>query len=370
MKHTITQDAFDLLALSLVPGLGTRRTHALLSRLGFPSEILKLSQRQLRGLGLPTESQYAISTGQCRREAEEAVARIRRAGGWILGYFDSDYPPRLKQIFDPPLTLYGIGSKTDLLQHCVSIVGTRKPSCYGTQIATRMARELAELGLIIVSGMARGIDSRAHRGALEARGRTIAVLGTGADVPYPRENRKLYRQIIENGCVISEFPPGTHPAPQNFPIRNRIISGLSFGVLIPEAAEFSGSLITARLSLEQDRDVWAVPGNITNPGSYGPNFLIRQGAKPILSVQDVLEELPLETLNQMRADAPGAPERNPLEPEEMAVLQAIAESDSVHFDQLLCQTDQTAGRLNYVLMNLEMKGAVEVLPGRRYVRRL
>ncbi|UCF37599.1 MAG: DNA-protecting protein DprA, partial [Acidobacteriota bacterium] len=242
------------------------------------------------------------------------------------------------------------------------------------QVSFILAKELSGMGLTIVSGLARGVDTQAHRGAVEGSGQTVAVLGTGIDVVYPRENRKLFESILKSGVIISEFPLGTYAAPQNFPIRNRIISGLSLGTLIPEAAEFSGSLITARLTLEQNRELWAVPGNITNSGSYGPNYLIKQGAKPVICARDVLDELPVEVLEKLHEELGNdeVPDRedSELTPEKKRLLRLIPVDDSIHFDQLLSKGSQTAAALNMHLLDLEMEGRIKQIPGRHFVRLL
>src|SRR5690606_31449205 len=208
---------------------------------------------------------------------------------------------------------------------------------------------------------------------VEAGGATVAVLGSGVDVVYPRENGKLYRSIVRQGCVLSEFPLGTYPAPQNFPVRNRIISGLSRGTLIPEAAQFSGSLITARLTLEQNRELWAVPGNITSPASYGPNQLIKQGAKPILSAQDILEELPPYLLKELLPESEekrlASGVSTTVSAKEESLLNLLGADRAVHFDILLQQGEMSLSELSSLLLNLEMKGLIEHLPGRRYSRK-
>src|SRR5208282_3709008 len=211
------------------------------------------------------------------RDAEREAEAISKAECQLVAYDSEDYPPLLKEIPDAPLLLYVRGDVKVLSQFAVAMVGTRRPSAYGSSVAHRLAHDLAQRQLVVVSGLARGVDSAAHRGALEAQGKTVAVLGSGINVIYPRENKSLAEEVAKSGAVISEFPLGTGPTPENFPIRNRIISGLSLGVVIVEAAEYSGSLITARLALEQNREVFAVPGNITSAQSFGPNHLIKQG---------------------------------------------------------------------------------------------
>ena len=209
------------------------------------------------------------------------------------------YPRPLKEIFDPPILLYARGRVELLSGHNLAVVGSRRPSPYGMSVAQKLGRELVQTGLVVVSGMARGVDSLAHRGALDAGGNTIAVLGCGVDVVYPRENEKLAQRIVERGLIVSEFRLGSTAFPQNFPIRNRIISGVSLGVIVVEGAQYSGSLITARLALDQGREVFAVPGNIVSKQSWGPNLLIKQGAKLVQEPTDVLEDLPLEVRREL-----------------------------------------------------------------------
>ena len=227
--------------------------------------------------------------------------RGERAGGGpqaglrLLNWEETEYPQRLLEIYDPPPLLYVRGDVQVLRRHSISMVGTRRPTPYGNQIAERLARDLAERGLVIVSGLARGIDSSAHRGACAAsRGATIGVLGCGIDVIYPKENRKLFAEVEKRGAIVSEFPLGTHPAPENFPVRNRIVAGMALGVIVVQGAQYSGSLITSRLAMEFGREVFGVPGNITEAASFAPNQLIKQGAKLVTGWEDVVEELPTE----------------------------------------------------------------------------
>jgi DNA processing protein len=309
--------------------------------------------------------------------AETELGKVHKLGGTVLSVYDEDYPKQLSQIFDPPAALYCLGERSILQTPCIALVGSRRCSPYGREVSQKLSRELAGLGLTVVSGLARGVDSHAHRGALDASGRTIAVLGCGVDVIYPKENRSLYKKVRERGCIVSEFPCGAFPAPQNFPIRNRVISGLSIGTIIAEASEYSGSLITARLTLEQNRELWAVPGNITRPGSYGPNYLIKQGAQPLLDIQDVLEQLPLDVLSLLKERVPviGSTEgkegsKANLNKVEAQVLKAIPVDESVHFERLLEQTDLEVGELAEALLNLEMEELVRQLPGRKVCRKL
>ena len=365
------EEVFHLLALTLVPGLGTSRLHQLIRRYDSPREAFQRSPGELvRHFSLPQQSRAFIANGGVLRAAEATLKETRAERIQVLSYFDDQYPQLLKEIFEPPLILYCLGKVETLSHPSIALVGSRRCSVYGKEVSRKLARDLASAGVGIVSGLARGIDSQAHLGALEAQGLTITVLGSGVDVVYPRENRRLYGRIREQGCIISEFPCGTFPAPQNFPIRNRIISGLCYGTLITEASEFSGSLITARLSLEQNREVLAVPGNITSPGSYGPNYLIKQGAKPVLCAQDVLEELPHYVLEFLTPKKGGGKEE-PAEcrkPEQEKLLKLLAADASVHLDQLLEISKLGQAELNRALLELEMEGLIRRLPGCRFSR--
>ncbi len=362
------QSTYDLLALTLVPGLGAARLRNLLAATRDPGELLAAPRARLRALGLTTEEQYYLVGGYARKDADAVCARVERLGVTILSPFETDYPEPLRQIYDPPHILYVRGQAAVLNQPAVAVVGSRRCSVYGREVAYAFSRDLARLGLTIVSGMALGIDSQAHLGALAGGGTTVAVLGSGVDVVYPRSHQRLYERIVENGCVVSEFRPGTWAAAQNFPIRNRIISGLSVGTVIPEASEFSGSLITARLTLEQNRELWAVPGNVTSAGSYGPNHLIRQGAKPVTCAQDILEDLPMPVLSRLSASCQGGEVLAPAAGRERQVLECLSSERATHFDQILMQTGLNVTDLSSVLVSLEAAGRVRAYPGRRYSR--
>jgi len=239
-------------------------------------------------------------------------------------------------------------------------------------MAQGLACDLAGRGIAIVSGLARGIDAAAHRGSLEAKGPTLAVLGSGIDVVYPREHRPLYQQIAECGLILSEFSPGTSPAPQNFPVRNRIISGLALGAVIVEASEYSGSLITARLAMEQNREVFAVPGNLTSPQSFGPNYLIKQGAKLVQVWRDIVEELPAELRHAILAREDTRPRREPgldlLSAEESRILEMLAYDQATQFDRILQRSGMTVSGLSELLLNLEMAGRIRQVPGNLFIR--
>jgi DNA processing protein len=255
---------------------------------------------------------------------------------------------------------------------CVSIVGTRRPTLYGTQMAERMGRELAARGVVILSGMARGIDAIGHQGALAVNGRAVGVLGTGIDICYPKENKKLYEKVLERGALLSEFPLGTHPAPENFPVRNRIVAGMPLAVVIVEGAQYSGSLITARLAMEFGREVCGVPGNATQLVSFAPNQLIKQGAKLVTNGDDVIEELstPIRAM-LMHAEKPEAEQRNllaaaALNSSEKKLYEMLNSDEPLPIDDIVEQSGLNSSDVLATLFNLEMKGIVRQMPGKQF----
>lgn len=368
----VDEENFALLALSLTRGIGVVNCLKALSEVESATELLKLRSGSLRRMRLQGRAIASIVSGDSERRAEEAAEAARRKGVDIIGLKDARYPGLLKEIFDPPLVLYVAGNPAVLEEPLVSVVGARRCSVYGEQVTLFMAREFASMGICVTSGMARGIDSKAHLGALEGKGHTVAVLGTGVDVPYPRENRKLYSRILDAGCIVSEFPLGTFPAPQNFPVRNRIISGLSWGTLITEAAEFSGSLITARLALEQNRELWAVPGNITCKTSYGPNYLIKQGAVPLLSPAEIIDNLPVHVLRRLGTEEkPKEPERrreDAVSGDDLEVYGLLFSDRASDVDELVAKTGFSWPRLSEVLLRLETRGLIKRVFGNRYCK--
>ena len=369
------------LALTRVEGLGARGAHQLVQHFGSPQAVYMASLTELEACGLPARTAQAIFAQAGQHEASKEKEAAGKAGARLVTYADDDYPPLLKQIPDPPLVLYLRGDVKILAQHAVAIVGTRKPTAYGQSVAHRLAGDLAQRHLAVVSGLARGIDSAAHRGALEVHGTTLAVLGSGIDVIYPREHTKLFEKIIQTGAVVSEFPMGTSPAPENFPIRNRIISGLALGVVVVEAAEYSGSLITARLATEQNREVFAVPGNITSAQSFGPNHLIKQGAKLVDQWLDVVEELPAEVRLQLLPGAEASDEQpapigtaslfdQSLTPDQKAVFDVLRADESLFVDAIVSASELSQPRVLAALLELEMSGLIRQLPGKNFIRKL
>jgi DNA processing protein len=389
---TLTQDALSTatppldeerlawLALVLAPGLGPKRILDAVKQLEAVSQIFTLPLTALEGLRFPAEAAQFIFDGKARQAATEEWARVAAQGATVLTYGCPEYPERLKEIYDPPPVLWVRGPATLLSWPSIAVVGTRHPSPYGSGMAEILSRDLALRRLLIVSGMARGIDSCAHRGALGARMPTVAVWGTGIDVVYPKENKKLAEEILASGgAIVSELPMGTFPAPQNFPRRNRILSGLSVAVLVVEAAENSGTRVTARCAADQNRDIFAVPGNVTNKGSWTPNTLIKQGAKLVATWEDVWEDLPSQVRLELEAEAPAESKSETtasllpdpvLRPEEAIVLEVLHTDESLQIDEILelVETQLTSSEVFTALFELEITGRVRGLPGKNYVR--
>jgi len=362
------------LALTLTPGVAARLTGRLLREFGTPEAVFRASLTALEACNLPAPAAQAIFKKQTFWRAEKEVDAIRRIGCRVLNCNEPDYPQSLLQIYDPPALLYVRGDASILNAPSISIVGTRRPTVYGTQVAERMGRELAKRGLVIVSGLARGVDALAHSGTTAVGGRAIGVLGTGIDVCYPKENKKLFEKVLEKGAIISELPTGSHPAPENFPVRNRIIAGMPLGVLIVEGKQYSGSLITARLAMEFGREVFGVPGNVTQEMSFAPNQLIKQGAKLVTSAEDVIEELPTPIRAVLvQAEALGTEQRNLLAGDglnqiETRIYQLLSAEDSRHIDDLVETTGLNSSEVLATLFDLEMKGIIRQLPGKRFTK--
>jgi DNA processing protein len=286
------EEELHWLALRLVPGLGARKAGQLVERFRTPQAIFRASRSELEGVGIAGGVAQSIASGCSFEDAVLQQQKMLETAVSLVALSDPRYPAKLREIFDPPVALFVRGRVELLGSLMLAVVGTRRPTPYGLAVTERLSADLVRAGLTIVSGMARGIDTAAHKGALSAGGDTVAVLGCGVDVVYPSENRRLVTDLAEKGLVVSEFPMGAPAYPQNFPIRNRIISGMSVGVVVVEGAEYSGSSITARLAMDQGRDVFAIPGNITSKLSWGPNLLIKQGAKLVQEWNDVVAELP------------------------------------------------------------------------------
>jgi DNA processing protein len=362
----------NAIELTLLPGVGCLTQNRIWKALPDISALFSMSEKALESHGISPEAYPLLRSRGYRAVAAEIYDWGIREGCQFLVRGYSGYPRLLEEIFDPPLVLYARGHLAALENPCVAIVGTRRPTLYGLQMAQGIASDLGGRGISVVSGLARGIDAAAHRGCLEGNGKTIAVLGCGIDIIYPREHRQLTKKVLEKGLLLSEFTPGTSPAPQNFPVRNRIISGLALGTLIVEASEYSGSLITARLAMEQNREVFALPGNLTSPQSFGPNFLIKQGAKLVQSWRDVVEELPVDLRREIliREDArpPQKSELGLLSREEQSLLELLKLDEATQFDKVYCSSGLGIPQLSDLLLNLEMRGWIRQLPGNLYVR--
>ncbi|MCI0489407.1 MAG: DNA-processing protein DprA [Blastocatellia bacterium] len=368
----------DWVALSFVTGVGSRTAASLIDRFGSPSECFEASGAELESAGLGREAIDSLKSAEPKEAAEREIEGLARLGGQALALGDEGYPSLLRETYDPPIVLYAKGDVSRAFdQPAVAIVGSRWCSTYGRNVAGMLGRDLGERGVTIVSGLARGIDSAAHRGALEGNGLTVAVMGTGLDAVYPKENRKLAEQIVERGALITEFPLGTPPVSQNFPFRNRVISGLSLGVLVVEGAERSGSLITARMAYEQGRDVYAVPGNITSSKSFGPNYLIKDGAKLVQTWRDVVEEFPAELKAKILSAEHQEARIEQLSMDEVALsdaerklLSLIKADEAIHIDQLISVSKLSIGELMDALLKLEMLDRIKQLPGKSFVRKL
>jgi len=376
----LDEDRLAWLGLALCPGLGPKRILDAMRELEAPNLIFTLPLTSLEGLRFPAQAAQFIFDGKARQAAEEEWARVAAQGATVVTFGCPEYPERLKEIYDPPPVLWVRGAARLLSRPAIAVVGTRHPTPYGSGMAEMLARDLAVRRLLIVSGMARGIDSCAHRGALAARMPTVAVWGTGIDVIYPKENKKLAEEILSTGgAIVSEVPMGTFPAPQNFPRRNRILSGLSVAVLVVEAAENSGTRVTARCAEEQNRDLYAVPGNVTSKGSWTPNTLIKQGAKLVATWEDVWEDLPSQVRLELEAEAPVESKSETtasllpdpvLRPQEAMVLEVLRCDQSLQLDEILdlLETQLTSSEVFTALFELEITGRIRSLPGKNYVR--
>lgn len=375
----------DWVELNMTPGIGPRAAAKLLERFGSAEAVYKATRTELEHLRLPPETVATIIARDLRSRAESEIQAVKVLGGDILLLDDGVYPSSLREIYDPPIVLYVKGAWSDCLnQPCIGVVGSRRCSTYGQNSAIMLARDLAQRGVTVVSGLARGIDAAAHRGALDGGGRTVAVLGTGIDEVYPREHKQLAADVLDRGgALVSQFPLGTPPVSENFPYRNRIISGLSLGVVVVEAAENSGSLITARLAMEQNREVFAIPGNITSRNSFGTNYLIKgAGAKLVQQWQDIATELPPQIAATLLPPPLGEKKKETtvadrlslvpegLSPQETSVFKLLTPDSPAHVDWLFDKSKLPISELTAVLLSLEIRDVVRALPGRCFVRKL
>ncbi|MDO8532324.1 MAG: DNA-processing protein DprA [Dehalococcoidia bacterium] len=353
------------IAFSRIPGIG--RARYVLMEGGFRSlaDAWRASAAELRACGMDERSVEAIVAVRPGISPDAEMERLARSDVKALTWHDAAYPARLKEIYDPPPVLYVRGELTSADEWAISVVGTRRATAYGREVAERLAGDLARNGITVVSGLARGIDHVAHRAALEAGGRTIAVQACGLDMVYPAEHLGLAQQIAGQGALISDYPLGTRPRPEFFPRRNRIMSGVSLGVLVVEAPEGSGALITTSLAMEQNREVFAVPGSVLTPSSKGPHRLIQDGAKLVTSVEDILEELNLQASTR-----PVQMEMRELLPanDDEAELLRILGAGPAHIDDIVRQARRPTASVSSVLAMMEIKGLVKQLGGMNYVR--
>jgi DNA processing protein len=356
------------LALREIPGVGLVLFQRLLDRFGNPTAVFQAREKELLAVrGLTPDIAKDILAFRDWDRLEAQLARLEALGALMLTREDPDFPALLREIPYRPAFLFIKGGLTPGDSRAVAVVGTRTPSYYGQKAGRRLGEALAARGVTVVSGLARGIDTAAHLGALENGGRTLAVLGCGLDVVYPPENRELYEKIPEAGALISEFPPGTRPEAKNFPVRNRLISGLSLGVVVVEAGERSGTAITVRYALDQGREVFAVPGPIDSPTSVGPHRLIQQGAKLVMGVEDILAELPgfgpgplfAAPAGVAEAPRPALPGGDPL----LSLLGAAP----VQLEELVATSRLPASEVLSRLTLLELQGLIRELPGKCYV---
>lgn len=357
-------------ALNLVLSEKLKLAKKVVDRFPLLAEAFQAPKRELFDLGLKEEEVEKISSSRILDQAAREIERLEKKKYSLLTLDDKGYPDALREIFDPPFVLYCAGRVEVLNEPGVSIVGAREHSPYGKAVAEKLAFDLASRGIVIMSGLARGIDSIAHWGALQG-GKTIAVLGSGLENIYPRENRSLFQKIMEKGAVISEFPLDSPPLGSHFPVRNRIISGLCLALVVVEASRKSGSLITAHLALEQNREVMAVPGNVTSELSQGTNWLIKSGAKPVSSWEDVAEELPSplkERLLSQKEELKVEPQE--LSAEEKKIFECLQADTLTHIDELVEKTEFSVSELLTLLLHLELKSLILQSPGKYFQRRI
>lgn len=356
------------LALKHVKGLGCVNFKRIVDYLGDPRRAFGASHGELAQIpGLENQVIEGLLNFSDWEQVKIEMSCLAEAGVKIIPYNDGNYPARLRAIPDPPPLLYMKGDLGEGMDRALAVVGSRSASEYGLKVTRRLCHGLASLGFVLVSGMARGIDGEAHEAALDAGGRTVAVLGSGVDVAYPWEHKGMYEKIIAHGAVLSEHPLGTPPLPQHFPVRNRLISGLSLGVIVVEATEKSGSLITANWAIEQGREVFAVPGQAGSSLSRGTHQLIRQGAKLVEEVPDILEEIAPQLLGQARAveRAPSPSLPPDVQPETKKIFELVQKSP-LQIDDVIQSSGLSPAKVSEVLLDLEIKGYLRQLPGKRF----
>ena len=357
---------YYLLVLLSVPGLGPYRIRKLVGHFGTPQKVLKSNMGNLCSVeGIDKKMAEQILSNRNSKFAERQLHLCKKYNVKVIDYWDELYPDLLKKIYDPPVLLFVRGILPWI--PCIAVVGTRRPSQYGMWVGGRLGEDLVKRGAVVVSGMARGVDTHAHRGALKASGKTIAVLGSGVDVVYPPENGLIYKNIINSGAVISEFPMGTEPSGGHFPRRNRIISGLSLGTVVVEAGERSGALITAYMALEQGRDVFAVPGPIKGENSKGPHRLLKEGAKLVESVDDIVSEI-----RELQVQSPFKKETKQSVTDTFTQgekrIWDVLSDDPLHIDQIATKLAVSTSEALATLLSLELKNCVKQLTGMRFIR--
>lgn len=362
----MTEEQEAILRLSSIPGIGSSRLRSLISRFKSASGIFGTTLNELMAAGIDRTTAEYIRNSDGGDFAEIQLKKMKKCEAKLITYWDKEYPEQLKQIYDPPAFLFVRGKLKAEDKYSIAVVGTRQPSEYGKIVTEKLASELARKGITIVSGMAYGIDTLAHHYALKSGSRTIAVLGSGVDVIYPEANKKLSRSIIAQGAIVSEFPMGTAPDWMNFPRRNRIICGMSLGTVVIEAGKKSGALITATLALEQNREVFAVPGNIDNPKSIGTNELIKQGAKLVASADDVLEELKPQLRQFIEREKNNVQALN-LTDEEVKFLNYLSHEPK-HIDKIALEAGRSTAEVLSILLSLELKDIIKQLAGKMFVR--
>ncbi len=365
----LSNEKYFWLCLKMIKGVGNNVFLSLINRFGSPKKVFNANIDELLDTGIRKELAYRIIKKEFLLDPDKEVRKLQVFGARLITFNDEEYPPLLKEIDYPPMILYAKGKPLPKDQFFISIVGSRNASSYGLRVAEDFSYKLAKIGIGIVSGMARGIDSFAHKGALKAKGYTIAVLGTGIDIIYPKDNKNIFESIEKNGTIITEFPLGMHPEAKNFPIRNRIISGISKGVLVIEATKKSGSLITASFALNQGREVFAIPGSIESIKSRGTHFLIKQGAKLVEDVQDILEEFGIRDVVEDHHHDNNKTASFDLNSKEQLIYKYISEYP-VHIDEIIRNTGMDAPEVLSSLLKMELKGAVVQLPGRMYIRKI
>lgn len=356
-----------LVSLNLVTDIGSIRLHKLLEFFEKPENIFKAPLEKLMAVSGIGEKIADRVRSLKKEDLDKELALVKKYGLKIFTQEDKEYPENLKNIPDPPIVLYVKGRLQEEDKFSIAIVGSRRASFYGLDNARKFAGDLAAKGFTVISGMARGIDTYAHRGALKQAGRTLAVMGSGFNHIYPKENKGLAEEIAQNGAVISEFPIDTEPLKQNFPRRNRVISGLSLGVLVAEAAQNSGALITADFALEQGREVFALPGKVDSRNSFGTNGLIKQGAKLVSCVDDIIEEFNLEVNPNFATQHLKTKGAHRLSDEESLVYNSVSE-EPVYLDEILEKTNLNSSRILELILKLQIKKLIRQLPGKQFAR--